>query len=103
MRLDLVDWNNNGAIDLLVGNSSGRVTYYEGYRFAFTQTPPLPSGQQVLQWDSAPYLTYQVLAGISLSSITNIVASGLASDGTTTRWTNSATQPQQFYRLQISP
>ena len=46
MRLDLVDWNNNGAIDLLVGNYSGSVTLYEGYRFAFTQTSPLPSGQQ---------------------------------------------------------
>jgi hypothetical protein len=103
MRLDLVDWNNDGAVDLLVGNYSGSVTLYEGYRFAFTQTSPLPSGQQIWQWNSAPYLAYQVLAGTSPNSITNLVATSLISGGTSTRWTNSPTQARQFYRLQISP
>ena len=36
-------------------------------------------------------------------SITNPVATNLASGGTTTRWTNSTTAGQQFYRLQIGP
>ncbi len=103
MRLDLVDWNNDGAIDLLVGNYLGEVTYYEGYRFAFTPMGAQLPGQLVWQWNSAPYLTYQVLAGASVRSITNLVAPNLASGGTTTRWTNSATQSLQFYRLQIGP
>jgi FG-GAP-like repeat len=101
MRLDLVDWNNDGAIDLLVGNYSGTVTFYEGYRFAFTQTACSPAGQQVCQWNSAPYLSYQVFAGASVNSITNLVATNLASGGTTTRWTNSTTSSLQFYRLKI--
>lgn len=101
VRLDLVDWNNDGAIDLLVGNYLGRVTYYEGYRFAFTEMDALPPNQHVWEWNSAPYLIYRVLAGASVRSITNLVATNLASGGTSTRWTNSATQGLQFYRLQI--
>ncbi len=63
MRLDLVDWNNDGTIDLLIGNASGTVSYYEGYRFGFTRIAGLPPGQHVCEWNSASYLTYQVLAG----------------------------------------
>jgi hypothetical protein len=32
MRLDLVDWNNDGVMDILVGNLKGTVYYYQGYR-----------------------------------------------------------------------
>ena len=44
MRLDLVDWNNDGMMDLLVGNADGTISYYEGYRFAFTAISAQPSG-----------------------------------------------------------
>ena len=102
MRLDLVDWNNDGAIDLLLGNADGTVSYYEGYRFAFTAMTAQPSGQQVLQWNSAPFLSYHVLAGPAIvGSITNCVATNLPSGGNTTCWTNSCGDPQQFYRVQI--
>jgi hypothetical protein len=102
MRLDLVDWNNDGTIDLLIGNLNGTVSYYEGYRFGFTQMTALSPGQHVCEWNSASNLTYQVLGGDSLSSITNPVVTNVASGGTTTRWTNSITGGQQFYRLQIA-
>jgi len=32
MCLDLSDWNNDGVIDLLLGNGDGSVCLYEGYR-----------------------------------------------------------------------
>ena len=103
MRLDLVDWNNDGVMDLLLGNADGTVTYYEGYRFAFTAMTAQPSGRQVLQWNSAPFLSYSVLAGPSIGAITNPVAINLPSGGNTTCWTNSCGDAQQFYRLQIAP
>jgi hypothetical protein len=102
MRLDLVDWNNDGVIDLLLGNAAGTVSYYEGYRFAFTAMTAQPASQRVLQWNSAPYLSYHVLAGPAVASITNRVASSLPSGGKTTGWTNTGGEAQQFYRLQIA-
>ena len=103
MRLDLVDWNNDGTIDLLIGNLNGTVSYYEGYRFGFTQIAALGPGQHFCEWSSAPYLTYKVLAGDSIGAVTNLVVTNLPSGGTTTRWTNSTTSGQQFYRVQIAP
>jgi hypothetical protein len=103
MRLDLVDWNNDGVIDLLLGNVDGTVSYYEGYRFALTAMTAQPSGQRVFQWNSAPFLSYHVLAGPSISgAITNRVATNVPSGGKTTCWTNSCGDAQQFYRLQIA-
>ena len=102
MRLDLVDWNNDGTIDLLIGNLVGTVSYYEGYPFGFTQMDVVLPGQHVCEWNSAPYLAYHVLAGDSAGGITNLAATNLTSEGTTTRWTNSTAGGQQFYRLQIA-
>lgn len=102
MRLDLVDWNNDGVMDLLLGNSNGTVSYYEGYRFVFAAMTAQPSGQQVFQWNSAPFLGYNVLAGPSIGVITNRLATNLPSGGTTTCWTNSCGDARQFYRLQIA-
>jgi hypothetical protein len=102
MRLDLVDWNNDGITDVLIGNASGTLSYYAGYRFAFTRMTVLPPGQHVCEWNSAPYLTYQVLGGGSLGAITNLLVTNVVSGGTTTRWTNSMIGGQQFYRLQIA-
>ena len=102
MRLDLVDWNNDGVIDLLLGNAVGTVTYYEGYRFAFTTMTAQPAGQRVLQWNSAPFLSYNVLVGPAIGAITNRAATNWPSGGKTTGWTNSGGEAQQFYRLQIA-
>ena len=103
MRLDWVDWNNDGVMDLLLGNADGTVSYYEGYRFAFTARTALGGGQYAWQWNSAPYLSYHVLAGPALDSVTSIVATNLPSGGATTRWTNAPSASQGFYRLQIAP
>jgi hypothetical protein len=88
MRLDLVDWNNDGVIDLLLGNAAGTVTYYEGYRFAFTAITTQPSGQRFLQCNSAPFLSYNVLVGSAIGTITNRVATNWPSGGETTGWTS---------------
>jgi hypothetical protein len=103
MRLDWVDWNNDGVMDLLLGNADGTITYYEGYRFGVKAAAAPASAQCALQWQSADYLNYQVLAGSSIGSITNIVASNLHSGGRTTCWTNSSLADYEFYRLQIAP
>ena len=103
MRMDLVDWNNDGTIDLLVGNYNGTVSFYEGYQFACTALVPAPVGRQAIAWRSAPYLSYSVWAGSSPGALTNRVAANVPSGGDSTAWTNNAAGAQQFYRLQIAP
>jgi len=103
MRLDWVDWNNDGVMDLLLGNLDGTISYYEGYRFGFTAIAAQPGGACALQWQSAASLSYQVLDGPSVASITNLVAANLPSGGKTTCWTNPSPAERRFYRLQIAP
>ena len=103
MRLDWVDWNNDGVMDLLVGNLDGTISYFEGYRFAFTTVSDRAFGTCALQWNSASYLNYHLLSGPSLGSITNLVAASVPSGGKTTCYTNSGSPGQQFYRLQVAP
>jgi hypothetical protein len=103
MRLDWVDWNNDGVMDLLIGNADGTVSYFEGYRFALTTVSAKCSGPCVLQWNSSPYLNFQLLCGDSPDSITNMAAAGVPSGGKATCYTNASSASQQFYRLQISP
>ena len=103
MRLDWVDWNNDGVMDLLVGNADGTISYFEGYRFAFTAVGNRPSGPCTLQWNSSSYLSYHLLSGPSPGSITNAVAMNVPSEGKTTCYTNSGSPGQQFYRLQVAP
>lgn len=103
MRLDLSDWNNDGVIDLLLGNADGRVFLYEGYRLAFSESRCLAGGMISLRWDSADYLKFHVLAGPTLTNIQSIVATNLPSEGQTTCWSNSIIGGQQFYRVQIAP
>lgn len=99
MRLHLVDWDNDGAIDLLIGNAAGTVSLFNGYRFAITAI----TRQPLLEWSSAPYLYYHVLAGPSPDSTTNLLTARLPSAGNITSWTISAITNQQFYRVQIAP
>ena len=99
MRLDLVDWNNDGIADLLVGNANGTISHYAGYRFVVTSISRLPS----LQWNSSPFLRYNILAGASPAGISNVIATDLPSGGNTTLWTGSVIASPQFYRVQIAP
>lgn len=105
MRLDLVDWNNDGVMDLILGNANGSVYYYEGYRFDFTRISAQPGGQIVVQWNSATNLNYNVL----LSSLCptdaywGLAVTNLPSQGNTTVWTNQLQCDKQFFRVQIAP
>jgi len=103
MRLDLVDWNNDGVMDLILGNADGTVFYYEGYRFAFTSPACPPSGTLALQWNSAPCLKYNLLVGSLVTNIQAKIATNVPSGGLTTCWTNVPQGSQQFYRVQIAP
>jgi hypothetical protein len=103
MRLDWMDWNNDGVMDLLLGNADGTISYYEGYRFGFTAMAAQPGVECALQWQSAAYLSYQLMAGPSASSITNLIATNLPSGGKTTGWTNSSSADRGFFRLQVAP
>jgi hypothetical protein len=102
MRLDLVDWNNDGAMDLLVGDVNGKISFYNGYRFSLRLVGKDMCDGHIMEWRSAPYLKYNVFAGASVISITNRVASNLPSSGVTTCWTNACGDPQQFFRAQIA-
>jgi hypothetical protein len=103
MRLDLVDWNNDGAMDLILGNVDGTVIYYEGYRFAFASPQPCAGDQFTVCWQSAPYLRYHILAGSAVTGITNQVATNLLSGGATTVWTDRPAASLRFYRVQVAP
>ncbi len=102
MRLDLVDWNNDGVPDILVGNYDGTISYFEGYRFGFSQMSVV-SNQTALSWTSAPFLRYNLLTGSHPASITNVAAGNLASGGRATAWSNLTTLPASYYRVQIAP
>jgi hypothetical protein len=102
MRLDLVDWNDDGVMDLILGNTSGAVYYYEGYRFALTGIAPQPDGQIVLQWNSAPYLSYNVLTSGCPTNCQILAATNLPSGGNSTAWTNQMQDGPQFFRVQIA-
>jgi hypothetical protein len=105
MRLDLVDWNNDGIMDLLLGNTSGTINFYQGYYLRMRSPLGLPDGQIELSWDSAPCLKYQLLSGTNLDSITNLVLSEpQPSEGThTTNKQCSTCSPTTFYRIQVVP
>jgi hypothetical protein len=98
MRLELVDWNNDGVTDLLVGNYDGTINYYEGYRLCLAGTPRLAGNQLRLEWSSAPYLHYRVLSGSAPNAITNVAAL-VTSGGSQSYWEGVLLEPQQFYRI----
>ena len=103
MRFDVTDWNHDGAPDLVIGDSSGAVFLFEGYRFGFqTLSCPAP-GSVVLKWDSARYLRYKVLGGTSVTNLNTTWAASVASEGKTTCWTNTTSDQARFYRVGILP
>ena len=103
MRLDLVDWNNDGVMDMLVGDTTGTISYFNGYHFSIRLVGKDMCDGHIVEWSSAPYLRYTLLAGQSISGITNRVASGVPSSGVTTCWTNACGDPQQFFKVQVVP
>lgn len=103
MRVDLTDWNNDGATDLLLGNAYGTVYCYEGYRLSITRVAPHPGNSVVLEWDSAPYLKYHVLASACPTGFQSFAVTSLPSGGKSTSWTNQMQSGQQFFRVQVAP
>jgi hypothetical protein len=102
MRLDLVDWNNDGVMDLILGNAYGTVYCYEGYHFRISQVTPKTGNKVALQWNSAPFLNYNVLTNGRLTTIQCPAVTNLPSGGSTTIWTNQMQGNQQFFRVQIA-
>jgi hypothetical protein len=102
MRLELVDWNNDGVLDLLIGRDNGLVNFYEGYRFAVASITRSPSEELVLRWNSAPFVEYDVLSGESPNALDTQLATSLASAGRTTSWTNRAGAGSQFFLLRMA-
>ena len=102
LRLDLVDWNNDGVMDLLLGNTDGTVYYYEGYHFQINSMDPQPGNKVALQWESSPYLSYDVQTSGSLTNFQNFAVTNLPSGGNRTAWTNQMQSDQQFFRIQIA-
>jgi hypothetical protein len=103
MRLDLAVWNNDGVVDLLLGNADGTVAFFEGYRFQLTSIAPAAAVGVALQWRSARDLKYHVLSAPGPAAPFSIAASNLPSAGNFTTWTNTASANQEFYRVQIAP
>jgi hypothetical protein len=102
MRLDLVDWNDDGVIDLILGNANGTVYYYEGYQFRISRATRQPGNKIALQWNSAPFLNYNVFTNGSPINIQSPAVTNLSSGGNTTTWTNQMLGGQQFFRVQIA-
>ena len=103
MRLDLADWNNDGVMDIILGNADGTVVWYEGYPFAITRITARADRQVTLRWNSAPFLRYVVLTGAIADAIKDPEAANVVSEGKVTAWTNHFLTPQQFFRIQSVP
>ena len=101
MRLELVDWNNDNVTDLLIGDDEGYVFYYEGYRFAFSRIGIRSDGHIIIEWNSADYLAYNVLAG-KAPNAQNLIANDLPSGGNITSWTDICEDNIRFYRIQLA-
>jgi hypothetical protein len=102
MRMFLVDWNDDGVVDLLLGNAEGTISCFDGYRFRFTSFEAQSGTRCAFQWNSAPYLKYHVLGGSTLNSLGNLLVSNLPSGGNVTCWTNPIQTDCEFYRAKVA-
>jgi hypothetical protein len=101
MRLEVVDWNEDGVADLLIGDNDGYVFYFESYEFAFSRIAIQDGDQVVLEWESADYLEYNILAGPSPDAL-SIISAYLSSGGKSTIWIDDTPQNIRFYRIAIA-
>jgi len=102
MRLCLMDWNDDGVVDLLLGNAEGTISRFDGYRFRFTSIEAQSGTRCAFQWNSAPHLKFHVLGGSTLNSVSNLVVSNLPSGGNVTCWTNPIQTNSEFYRVKVA-
>ena len=103
MRLNLVDWNNDGTMDLLLGNADGTVFYYEGYQFGFCGITPAGTNSLALQWNSAPYLKYSLDSRAAVDAAWEPVATNLPATDRVTSWTGSRSGGLRIFRVQVAP
>lgn len=103
MRLELADWDDDGAPDLIVGNADGTVVRHDGYHFRVLSIRHATPDAVTLKWASSPLLRYTVLAGPAPDQINIPLVTGHPSGGTTTTWTDQPPGPARFYRVQIGP
>ena len=103
MRLDLADWNNDGVTDLLLGNADGTVYFYEGYRFTFSAVTTAAGPSVTLQWNSAPYLKYDLDSRSALVSSWSTLATNVPATNKITTWTGSKDEAMRLFRLKITP
>lgn len=101
MRLEVIDWNNDGVLDLLIGTQDGYVLYYEGYPFAVCSIQQAGSYEIIIEWNSADSLTYDLLAGETLDALFPIAAR-LPSSGDMTMWSDIPSSNTQFYRVRLA-
>ncbi len=99
MRLEVVDWNHDGVLDLLIGNWDGTILLHEGYYLALQAMRRESEGWTVLRWNSADYLSYDVLCGSTPDNLRAVATSNLPSAGRVTAWTNICREEARFYRL----
>ncbi len=103
MRLEVVDWNDDGMVDLLIGDDEGYIFYYEGYHFGSTRIEIQSNGEIAVEWNSAEYLEYTVFVGRELNAMSPVVTH-LPSGGKTTRWTECFSccgDATRYYRVEI--
>ncbi len=101
MRLEVVDWNEDGVTDLLIGTHDGYVMFYEGYDFAIASIEIQSDSEIAIRWNSAAYLTYNVLGGETPANLSP-VATGLISGGKTTSWSETPAGSTRFYRVELA-
>lgn len=101
MRLEVVDWNDDNVTDLLIGTHDGYVMFYEGYDFRIAAVEIQSGSETAIRWNSAPYLTYNVLAGETPADLSPL-ATGLMSGGKTTSWSEIPAGNARFYRVQLA-
>lgn len=103
MRLDVVDWNNDGVLDLVLGTAEGQVLLYEGYRFGLGQITGTDTETMTISWASAPYLKYQLDACAALGAGWTPVATSVPAANRRTSWSGPWRGDAQFFRVQVVP
>jgi len=103
MRLEVADWNSDNVPDLLIGDDEGYVFLYEGYYLELTRIDIQSDGKLIIEWNSADYLTYKILLGKDLNSL-SVAATKWPSGGKVTSWSEcvgACAENARFYRIEL--